>query len=337
MSKLQAGFLTAVILLSLGLFVVSISIQPKEKDVVTQELSADEYQKLRNELVTILAKKDARVALAALREKATAQEKVARVCHDLVHELGHEAYETYGDFGQAMQYQDDLCNSGYLHGIIESHFKKSQNIFTTMQTVCDDYSEKSFIGWQCFHGVGHGLMYFTENDLPKSLTLCESYTNMEKRMTCSNGVFMENFNVDQKVHVSKYVKASDPLYPCRKQKNVYKPDCYLYAPTYYLSMHKNHYTEALTLCKTAEKDFQLVCIGGVGSQAMKEHIASPKFVESLCIQGSRDETTACIAGMVGLSINHFGGLTEAKALCGKLEKDNQNLCQKTIASRAALF
>ena len=46
-------------------------------------------------------------------------------CHDLVHEVGREAYKKYGDFSEAMKYQDEVCNSGYLHGYIESRFRRA--------------------------------------------------------------------------------------------------------------------------------------------------------------------------------------------------------------------
>lgn len=312
----------------------------KEKSptaTASHELSAKEYQTLRNDLAKILSGKNPRIALDALKQKAAADPAISRSCHDLVHELGHEAYEKYGDFGQAMQYQNDMCNSGYLHGIIESHFAQSQDIFDTMQTVCADYNPAKFIGWECYHGVGHGLMYFSENDLPGSLTYCESYTDTNSKMACVNGVFMENFNVDQDMHVSKYVNAHDPLSPCAEQKSAYKTDCYLYAPTYFLSLHKNEYSQALSWCKTAEKEFQGSCIAGVGSQTIKENINNPAFVESTCMQGSKDEISACITGMVGFYINHFGRLNEAKQLCNKLEKKNQTICQQTIASEETLF
>ncbi len=343
MSKFKIILLVFIILAISSLSIIGVEAFKKETpqqvtSVTSQELSLNEYTKIRDELITTLSKQDPRVALRTLREKAKEENAVARSCHGLVHELGHAAYEKYEDFGQAMQYQDDMCNSGYLHGIIESHFTKSQDIFATMQTVCSDYSPTQFIGWECYHGVGHGLMYYTTNDLPKSLTYCESYDEISKRMACVNGVFMENFNVDQKLHISKYVKAQEPFYPCTEQKYEYKADCYLYAPTYFLSLNKNKYVEALTLCKTAEKEFQLTCISGVGSQTIKENINNPTSVESICIQaGSLEEQNACITGMVGLYINHFGGLDEAKQLCNKLKKPNQLVCKQTITSYSVLF
>lgn len=342
MNKLQTVLLIVIIITTSFLLIQNLQTKQKEVPkstitITTQALSSEEYKNTKNELIEHMKQKNPRVALETLREKMKSNQAITRSCHDLVHEIGHAAYEKYDDFGQAMQYQDELCNSGYLHGIIENHFSKSNDIFTTMNTVCNQYSPKSFIGWECLHGVGHGLMYFTENNLPKSISFCEEYADIFSRQTCINGVFMENFNVDQKLHVSKYLDANNPMSPCTQQKPKYKTDCYLYAPTYFLSLHKNEYLDALQWCKTAEDEFQLTCATGVGSQAIKENIANPKFVESLCMQGSRDATNACIAGMVGLYINHFGGLNEAKMLCTKLEKTNQKICEQTIVSQQTLF
>ena len=61
-------------------------------------------------------------------------------------------------------------------------------------------------------------MFYTANDLPRSLEMCDAFDNAFARTTCSNGVFMENFSADQKLHVSEYLKESDPLYPCQSRR-----------------------------------------------------------------------------------------------------------------------
>src|SRR6185369_1242027 len=291
----------------------------------------------RNELVGIELNQNPKIALNKLAEMIRTNNSVARSCHALTHEIGQNAYEKYKDFGRAMKYQDEICNSGYLHGIIESRFAEATDIFSTMQTVCNTYAPQSYIGWECFHGVGHGLMYFTENDLPKSLSYCETYKNYDERSACTNGVFMENFNTDEKLHHSIYLKPSDPFYPCQKQTPENKPNCYIYAPTYYLSLHKNDYTDGFAWCQTAEVDFREVCISGMGSQIMKEHINDPKFAEATCLHAEKGDQNSCVAGMIGLYINHFGRLDEARKLCGTLEQRNKRICEDVVVSREDFF
>lgn len=175
------------------------AVEPK----VIRELTKEEYAAVKKELVGLLKQHDPKFILTTLRERVNGDAAVLKSCHALAHVIGHEAYEKYHDFGKAMQYQDEICNSGYLHGIIESHFEKSKDVFATMQTVCNNYPAGKYTSWQCYHGVGHGVMYFTENDLKKSLALCDIYKDAVASESCTNGVFMENFNADQKVHLSR--------------------------------------------------------------------------------------------------------------------------------------
>jgi plastocyanin len=195
------------------------------------ELSEERYKEIEEELATLVREENPRAALGRLRAEIRTDDALSRSCHPLVHDVGHAAYEKYGDFGEAMKYQDEVCNSGYLHGIIESRFKESDDVFADMKTMCDPYPQGSYMSWQCYHGIGHGVMFYTANDLPRSLEMCDGFGSAFGRSNCANGVFMENFNADQKLHLSDYLKESDPFYPCGEQAERHKAICYLYAPT----------------------------------------------------------------------------------------------------------
>ncbi len=307
------------------------------QSVELKELSREEYAVVKEEFLGLINTHDPKFALTELRERIKTDHALLRSCHALVHEIGHAAYEKYGDFGEAMKYQDEICNSGYLHGIIETHFSKSADVFTAMQGVCNPYPLGKYLSWECYHGVGHGVMYYTSNDLPKSLKLCDRYESSFARTNCANGVFMENFNTDQKIHPSKFLKESDSFYPCQEQTGRHKGICYLYSPTYYLSLHKNDYVAALDWCNNAELFYQDTCARGVGSQAIKENINNPKFVEEICISGKSSQVSSCVSGMVDLYINHYGSLEPARKLCEQLEISNRQTCYNSIQSSASLF
>ena len=149
---------------------------------------------------------------------------------------------------------------------------------------------------------------------------------------------MENFNTDQKLHPSKFLKESDPFYPCQEQVSRHKGDCYLYAPTYYLSsLHKNDYVGALKWCEGADFLYKSTCAQGVGSQAIKENINTPKLVEEICMSNKSAQVDSCINGMVGLFINHYGSLEPARKLCEQLGVSNRQTCYNSIQSSASLF
>ncbi len=38
-----------------------------------------------------------------------------------------------------------------------------------MENVCKEHKLGSFLSWECYHGVGHALMYYRANDLSRSL------------------------------------------------------------------------------------------------------------------------------------------------------------------------
>jgi plastocyanin len=301
------------------------------------ELSDKRYREIEAELTALVREENPRVALERLRREIKTDDALARSCHPLVHDIGHAAYEKYGDFGEAMKYQDEVCNSGYLHGIIESRFSESDDVFADMKTMCDQYRSGSYMSWQCYHGIGHGLMFYTANDLPRSLKMCEGFDTDFGRSNCANGVFMENFNADQKLHLSKFLKESDPFYPCTQQANRYKAHCYLYAPTYFLSLNESDYDAALEWCNGAEAGFEPSCAYGVGTQAMKENLNDPKLVESVCMNGEDGQTAPCIEGMTSLYINHNGSLEPARELCSRLEKPNRPACYDAVAANASLF
>jgi plastocyanin len=303
----------------------------------TAELSRERFKEVEADLTALVKEQNPRVALEKIRKEIKTDDALARSCHPLVHDIGHAAYEKYGDFGEAMKYQDEVCNSGYLHGIIESRFSESDDVFADMKTMCDQYRSGSYMSWQCYHGIGHGVMFYTANDLPRSLKMCEGFDTDFGRSNCANGVFMENFNADQKLHLSRFLKESDPFYPCAEQENRYKADCYLYAPTYFLSLNEGDYDAALEWCNGAEAGFEPTCAYGVGTQAMKENLNDPKLVESVCMNGEDEQTAPCIEGMTGLYINHHGSLEPARELCTRLEKPNRPACYDAVKAHASLF
>ena len=314
---------------------------PPEKVVVSPagvaELSPEEYIGFASYFVDLADRTDPRTALTELRERTVTDERLLRSCHPLVHELGRAAYARYSDFAEAMQYRDEICNSGYLHGVIEAHFSASEDIFTALEDVCAPYPLGKYLSWECYHGVGHGLMYYSGNDLPRSLELCDAYEDAFARMSCRNGVFMENFNVDGTFHTSEYITVEKPIDSCRDQRWRHKGGCYLYLPSYYLALHKNAYADALSWCRGAEFLFRGACAEGVGTQAMKENLMRPEVVEAICAEGKSSQTDSCITGMVGLYINHYGALQPAEALCERLSTKNSRTCKKVIVSYEELF
>lgn len=303
-----------------------------EQIVTVQRLTSDEYKAVAQEFLDLVEAEDPRVALDALETRLVTDKQLLLSCHSLVHEIGHAAYDKYDDFDRALSYTNETCNNGYLHGVIEEHFSQVPDVLENLDSLCSGYD----LG-RCLHGVGHGLMFFTNNDLPRSIALCHEYEQTHEQNFCAQGVFMENFNTDQKLHPSVYLKSEDPFYPCAEQDRQHKPNCYFYAPTYFLSLHDLDYQSAFAWCETAEAGMEATCVRGVGSLAMKYNLHDVKTVEAICESAPANRVPLCIDGMVGLYLNHYDSLETAGLLCEVLNRENKDTCAYSIQVRQDLF
>lgn len=298
-------------------------------------LTTKEYIEINSKLKSIVINQSPKEALIYLSGQMDKNPMVLKECHGFVHSIGNEAYNIYKDFVTIVSYQDDLCGSGYIHGAVEAYFMNTPNVSEAIQTVCSNY-ELSNISRKCYHGVGHGLMYYTGNNLPLSVQLCSGYDDPIARIRCSEGVYMENFGTFRALHPSKYISLSDPLYPCSQQPDDFKVACYYYAPLFYLSLYDEDYTGALQLCEKAEGEYALVCAKGVGSRIIKQHIDEPRFAEKACMSNKKEQISSCIDGIVSYHLVNYESLEKARAMCAALSIINQSHCLDSVEQQKDL-
>ena len=324
----------AVIIMSIYMLYTFSRTSPSFYSFAVEPVSSslNSYTQIAQKLKNIVVTHDPKAAVAALVDASEKNPSILNSCHTLAHLIGRTAYEKYKNFDAAMQYMDDFCGSGYLHGVVEARFKTSLNIYSDMFSVCPQTHAGA-----CYHAIGHGLMYFTQNDLPRALTLCDTFGQTDKKKLCSEGVFMENFTTEVDVHPSKYLHPNDPFFPCREQNAFYKPVCYFYVPIYFLSLTHNDYAAALEWCKTAEPGFSATCMNGAGSRTMKQNLSTPDFVEKLCMNHAEQFVSSCIDGMVGYYMINFSSWKMGETLCASLEKTNKPTCLAAVSSRKYMF
>lgn len=331
----------------IGIIFIMIFFPQRAKDLINEQIRTKTTTKptetvkitkkhldtlpLENQLISIVNEKNPRAALQKLKTITNDNKLIANGCHVLVHAIGRAAYEKYKVFDAALVFEDNTCGSGYIHGVVEARMSKAKNVIAELQVICKDGSGN------CFHGVGHGLMYYTSNNLPTSLLYCDTIKSDQGKLFCSEGVFMENFNTDPTLHPTKYIKSDDPFYPCGEQKTLYKGTCYFYAPDHYLNIYPTAYEQALTWCATAEEGYELICLNGLGSRMMKRNILEPKSVEKVCMQLHDEKRSYCIDGMLSYYLVHHYSLEKGKALCAQLEKNNKQTCYHAVNVRAGLF
>lgn len=317
-----------LLLAGAGLLVAQNSFSQKTFDssAVSRKMTHPEFEEKSAYFQEKLEKEGIISVFQDLERQALQDPVVARECHPLLHRIGHGAFKKYGTFDAAISYQNGLCNSGYTHGVIEATFLAAEDPGKTIATTCKPGTD--FYAWQCFHGLGHGAMLTSKRSVERSIDLCMTLPAGFESQACINGVFMERFlSMDHSGAMRS--DTTDAAQVCAEQEIRDKPDCYFYAPTYFLGHHSNDYSGAATWCHTNLKEYVSACILGVGAQTMKENVTNPSLVADFCatLEGFAD---TCVGGAVNILINHYASSSKVAELCGSSFKEFEETCIKTV-------
>ncbi|GAA2271894.1 MULTISPECIES: hypothetical protein [Kitasatospora] len=281
---------------------------------------------LRNKLMAEMDATDPGVALADLDRITKKLPYTVRFCHPIAHELGHAAVKRYHqDFQKVLSFPHETCAAGYLHGAVEEMLANSDNPEADILTLCAPANKGP-----CIHGVGHGTMFVTKQDVPAARALCSKFPTDSKRITCSEGLFMQFFAPDEedenaKANLPADRLAEEPLYPCPEQPALFRSACYFYAPTYYLSSHdwQDHpevFAEALKWCLNAQAtggggD----CSRGVGSRTMKYNLDREDWAAQQCATAADAwQRKACTEGLMSYYTVNYTDAGAPARLCKKI-------------------
>jgi mono/diheme cytochrome c family protein len=250
-------------------------------------------------------------ALAELQKMMTTNTTVASDCHRIAHRMGSAALQLYkDDVAKAFIAGSPVCWSGYYHGIVERAFlgQPDDKLAVVARQLCSDpqINVQRFLAYQCIHGLGHGLMIYTGYDLPASLKTCDELRTGFDRVSCSGGVFMENFTSSYGI-TSKYLRKNDPIYPCNAVAERHKLYCYLLVTSNVL--HGNGYDlkKTAAACLRSEPAWVSTCyesfgrdVSGMAGRDATKALANCRLAtthQSECLYGvSRDITSSDAGG-----------------------------------------
>jgi len=257
-------------------------------------------------------------------------------CHPITSIIGKIEGEQFLKFSDAVIYPDKIlasCTGGYIHGVVEGYLKKAIDLAAAANSVCDVFIKDGRIGWYatCIHGVGHGLMAATGNDLPKALKMCGALPVDERfQEGCTDGVYMENFDAGHHKgdgERSPYMKDEDAFYPCAEQPESLKGRCYLHTAEHHLLHYPGDFHGALNNCLKAPEDFRQFCFFNAGKRIVQNHLQNPKKAERLCEKNAGDYIESCIQGMAN-GFQEFFTPGRGKEMCTQiLNFRNRKLCQ----------
>jgi hypothetical protein len=260
-------------------------------------------------------------------------------CHQLSHFMGQYAFEKVKSIPKVYAQANGTCVGGVYHGAVEGYFMKKKIMFDGSQEtttkiaqevkeVCGKKEDQPLVGdfVSCHHGLGHALMYLTDNELPQSLLLCD---NIEAGLMyinhCYTGVLMQNYaSLNDKDHPSKYVDLKDPLYPCYILEKKYQSTCYSYGV---LTNFQSDSEESIRLCGRIPQEYSRECFKTYGrDRTMVTY--SPSEIKKQCDLIKNFEYRAdCITAAARALVARFGATSNLGVLlCGLQEIIHQPAC-----------
>jgi mono/diheme cytochrome c family protein len=251
-------------------------------------------------------------ALARLAQYMESNDSVRSGCHQIAHEIGHAGYVRYhGNAAQALANGSMTCWSGYYHGVIERAFGgvPRAKVASIARSLCsgNEVRKTYFLAYQCVHGLGHGLMIYSLNDLPYSLHVCDELATQWDQVSCTGGVFMQNFLPGpMQLTPTKWLKKSDLIYPCNVVKQKDKLYCYLMITSRILPAVNYDFRKTASWCWRAEKAWIATCFQSFGRDASGNSVQNPRKIVQLCHLAGSMERECIYGGSRDLTSNDAG-------------------------------
>jgi len=288
-----------------------------------------------------LALSDLNLAIADLKGRYGVNEYVRNLCHPLIHSIGRTYAEKSSNVLGAFAEGDPFCWSGYYHGVMEQIVAEvgKDNLKSEINKICSGIPGRiSFDRYNCVHGLGHGLMALTNNEVFRSLDMCNNLRGALVRSWCGTGVFMENVIADGKNHKTKYLNPDQPFFPCPEVNKKYRDECYLGQTSYVLKIINYDFEKVFDMCSEIEEDFRDECYISIGRDASGNTISNAAKTKEICELGkTAEQKQKCIEGAVIDFISYYHSDIKALELCNSLGEEIKPSCLKITREYWSIF
>ena len=273
-------------------------------------------------------------------EKNERQPEFFSLCHTALHFLGQGVYRKEKNVQEGLSQCSSVCFLACQHGVLEGYLKErnlslddDEVLKKKVLVLCQRDAKKVKSSYnECLHGLGHALMFFTEDELPRSLKICDGLSGRDEQQWCYSGAFMENSTSStNKDHPTKYLKKDDPIYPCNVLDSKYLDMCYALQGFYFAKISNFEIEKTITLCGQVPKSYQASCFRSIGQERVG-------FTQDLAIMKDGcdqieegDNREACLQGViVALAERYKGDYKRIIEFCTILDKDDKPLCYQQL-------
>lgn len=247
-------------------------------------------------------------------------------CHPIVHAVGRETFRIKKTIHDSFTACDQTCHSGCYHGAVERFLRgdtvngaipghiSQEDLRRRASDACDPRAS-SRMRFQCLHGLGHAVMYFTGYRLGGALEICDGGVDTWSRQACYGGVFMENlFSVTPE---QRDISPTDYHYPCNRLDARYRADCYM-IQTWRMSEMGLSTEELFAECARAGA-YRSNCVTSIGRDLSNDvRTKDPRKVARACERRTAQDRRACVRGVVYALIDNTWDGRYALPFCSLL-------------------
>lgn len=274
--KSSRGFIIALLLL-LVIWLLGLS----RNSTPTPQLSELSFNELKKYFTDLANQKGAKEAFKVLKKASVAPNTDM---HLLGHVVGDVLYTQQGLEGIKVCTEDfrNACSHSIVVGLFTD---KGEAALPQITQACHQAPGGSGAYTMCFHGLGHGILAYTNYNLEEAVRICQKAGSEDEYTQCISGTIMEIISGGDHDKVlwgrqrQKYLFADNPFYPCTadfiptQAKNL----CYNYLTPYLWeavgadsnNFKDTDFVKSFALCsQLPQKDeqYKSSCYGGFGKE-----------------------------------------------------------------------
>lgn len=303
----------------------------------TTEPRASCYRDLAEELVGRYDLPAIGAAMAEAERDPAAFQK----CHETMHYVGQAAYRKNPQVGAVLSSGSPVCFAGFYHGALEAHLieigasgaspEGIQRLRSKIPALCRDLGRVSKDYRECLHGLGHALMFVTDGELPITLAFCDQLAVVADREWCYSGAFMENSTSSTNPdHPSRYLRSSDPSYPCPELEERYRSTCFILQTFYAAELFAYDWGKTAEFCRRIPEAYRMQCFHAIGQIAVGSG-EDPRLMKQICesFSGSAERASCRQGVLAAIGERYEDPFPRMENFCREFAGTEREACQSS--------
>jgi hypothetical protein len=292
-------------------------------------------------------------ALDSLEGQASHDSLVLRSGHQLAHALGRQAFTSGGESDTIIADCRADFSSGCYHGVVEASLTHHRTVdMAALERMCAAAGVRhSGSMFECVHGVGHGILGASGDDVVGALHFCDRLSSDVLRGSCHEGVFMEAITTalagsghhsghahgmpQPRAETHLAIDPADPYSPCRGYQDEYGQACWLFQGFLILRAVQFDAERALRICDRAPRGWVDRCSQSVGHQLTGLFQRDNRWVIDQCRSGPPHTAAQCGAGAVLALLGEDWSGGGAREFCQEVPSSWQKECLSVYHRRMA--